>query len=537
MTEDEDGGDGGGGGNSSGAAGPASGPTPGGGGGGGHGSWRSGTFRLGGRGYDLWRFDEGTVLALPILVFAFQCHIQVISIFAELRDEPGEGGADAHARGEGAGVGTGIAGHAHAHLDYQQGVSPSSSTSSLSMLLSPSPSLASTSSRVVVDGGGGGGASGRAGAGAGVGGGHMQADGSDGGSRHVRGRKVRATSCRRATMERVVAIAILMCLVGYILVGEFAYLTHPDVQSNMLNSYGMSDPWILAASASMGLSAVGSYPINHFSSRAALDDMLSAALGWRAAAPGMAPARRHVSQTMVFLALTTAVSLQVTDLGVVFQLVGSTAGVLVIFLVPALLLLQPAPPPPGSSAGSGAGAGDGSHGGALRGSSSNTRGDGDGDDGAGGGEDDDVVGVVGPRVRRHWTEGGGSFGGYDELGALGGDGGTGVAAFRDMSHDDMRAALLPEGCRDGDDGPGNRGDVEGGEGGEMVSRRRVSGGGGGGGGSVADAVRGYALLLLGVLISTSNIYLLFFADTAVGHTPNQFPGTNSTEQHTPPARP
>ena len=33
-----------------------------------------------------WVLDKGTILALPVLVFAFQCHVQVVSIFAELRD-------------------------------------------------------------------------------------------------------------------------------------------------------------------------------------------------------------------------------------------------------------------------------------------------------------------------------------------------------------------------------------------------------------------------------------------------------------------
>ena len=37
-----------------------------------------------------WVFDTGTVLALPVFVFAFQCHAQVVSIFAELRDEEGD---------------------------------------------------------------------------------------------------------------------------------------------------------------------------------------------------------------------------------------------------------------------------------------------------------------------------------------------------------------------------------------------------------------------------------------------------------------
>ena len=51
------------------------------GGGGGGADWKSGTFTLGGRVFDLWRFDEGTVLALPILVFAFQCHIQAVTAY------------------------------------------------------------------------------------------------------------------------------------------------------------------------------------------------------------------------------------------------------------------------------------------------------------------------------------------------------------------------------------------------------------------------------------------------------------------------
>ena len=54
-----------------------------------------------GGGADLWRFDERSVLALPILVFAFQCHIQVLSIYAELREERArDPGARAEESGE-----------------------------------------------------------------------------------------------------------------------------------------------------------------------------------------------------------------------------------------------------------------------------------------------------------------------------------------------------------------------------------------------------------------------------------------------------
>ena len=183
---------------------------------------------------DLWRFDERSVLALPILVFAFQCHIQVLSIYAELREERRAPGARAEESGK---------------------------------------------------------------------------DAED------------AKAARRRTMGRVATAATTMCLVGYLAVGACAYLSHPDIDSNMLKSYGASDPYMLVATVCMALSAIGSYPMNQFSARAALDDVLAASCGWTPAAPGTAPAARHVSQTLAFVLATTATALAVEDLGKVFQLV------------------------------------------------------------------------------------------------------------------------------------------------------------------------------------------------------------------------
>ena len=266
---------------------------------------------------------------------------------------------------------------------------------------------------------------------------------------------------RRRTMERVLTASTLACLAGYLLVGEFAYLSRPAVESNMLKSYDPSDPAMLGAVAAMGVSAVVSYPINHFSARAALDDLLAAAFGWVPAAPGMAPARRHVTQTVAFLALTAATASAVEDLGVVFQLVGSTAGVLVICVVPAALLLRPSPTPtPTDVTAFGL----------------------EWDD-----EDGDVVGVGSGtiaattrprRARRHWTEGGGSIGGYDELGSGG----------------DLRAALLPPDDRD-PELDADRSAIVG-------TKRR---------GRAGDVEKAMGLILLGALICGSNVYVTFFA--------------------------
>jgi hypothetical protein len=86
-------------------------------------------------------------------------------------------------------------------------------------------------------------------------------------------------------MERVSFVSVLFVLVGYLLVGEFAYVANPHVPSdmsdkfnkfnkfNMLTAYSTHDGTTLAATALAGVSALVTYPVSHFVSRAALDDL------------------------------------------------------------------------------------------------------------------------------------------------------------------------------------------------------------------------------------------------------------------------
>ena len=139
-------------------------------------------------------------------------------------------------------------------------------------------------------------------------------------------------------------------LVGYLLVGEFAYVAHPHAPSdkfnkfnkfNMLTAYSTHDGTMLAATALAGVSALVTYPVSHFVSRAALDDVYVAMAGKERAFPGRAPLKRHVGQTVVFVGMTTATALLVRDLGVVFRVLGSIGGSLVVFILPGILLLSP----------------------------------------------------------------------------------------------------------------------------------------------------------------------------------------------------
>ena len=148
------------------------------------------------------------------------------------------------------------------------------------------------------------------------------------------------------------------------------------------------------------------YPVSHFVSRAALDDVYVAMAGKEPAFPGRAPLKRHMGQTVVFVALTTATALLVRDLGVVFRVFGSIGGSLVVFIMPGILLLQPKYHAVGIDVDGSVGDGDGDTQGADFGVGRVPTGE-TGDEEAAHGH---------RRVRsRHWTEMGDSIGGYDEL--------------------------------------------------------------------------------------------------------------------------
>ena len=201
------------------------------------------------------RMDVDSISAVPIIVFAFQCHIQVLAIFSELSagspNEPGIG----------------------------EDVEP------------------------------------------------------------IAGRDIERKRLRR--MYQVVALAVGFCFVGYLLVAEFAYTSHPDVTSNVLDSYDKSDKAMLLATALMGCSAVASFPVNHHAARAALDDLLASVFGWTECAPGQALVMRHATQTIAFVLGTSMLAFSLGDLGKVFELIGATCGSLVMFVIPALILLHP----------------------------------------------------------------------------------------------------------------------------------------------------------------------------------------------------
>mmetsp|Transcript_41652 Transcript_41652/g.98758 ORF Transcript_41652/g.98758 Transcript_41652/m.98758 type:complete len:480 (+) Transcript_41652:201-1640(+) len=232
---------------------------------------------------ELIRISSDSIHALPMMVFAFQCHTTVVQIFTELEDQPSLGRWSALRKGGG--------GAAAAEADdagEAGAASPAPGTSDLRAPLIPS---------------------------------------ARGSRRKLRG------------MYSVITMAVIECLLGYSLVGVFGYLSHPtSVESNVLNSMPANSPPLQVARLLMGVNGIVSYPVNLFPCRQAVEHLMASLCGFPPAVE--ATRLRHATTTILLFAASLAAALLVTDLGSVFQAVGGTAGAVMIFILPGLIWMQ-----------------------------------------------------------------------------------------------------------------------------------------------------------------------------------------------------
>mmetsp|Transcript_9059 Transcript_9059/g.22788 ORF Transcript_9059/g.22788 Transcript_9059/m.22788 type:complete len:480 (+) Transcript_9059:254-1693(+) len=223
----------------------------------------------------MFAFSGQSILALPMMAFAFQCHVTVVQIFVELEQRPSFARCSVDSSKEG-----------------EQGDEHEP--------LIPGPTGAELASPA-----------------------------------RIRG------------MKNIVAVSMLACLTGYTLVGISGYAAYPkNVASNVLNSFGDDDALLQVARLLMGLNGIVSYPVNLFPCRQALDHLLVSALGWMP--DPRASSARHLALTGLLFAGSLGLALLVTDLGVVFQLVGGTAGAAIMFIVPGVVAVQMERQLPGS---------------------------------------------------------------------------------------------------------------------------------------------------------------------------------------------
>jgi len=152
-------------------------------------------------------------------------------------------------------------------------------------------------------------------------------------------------SSREKVMYTICGMALLICLLAYALVGIFGYFIDPTTkETNILNIFSHHDALIQGARVAMCIVAIVSYPVNHYSARSAIDDLITSAMNWPKSPPTGAPTPRHVALTLGFFMTTLVISLIVSNLGSVFELIGSTVGSLVVLVLPAMMLWPGAVP-------------------------------------------------------------------------------------------------------------------------------------------------------------------------------------------------
>ncbi|KAJ1918990.1 hypothetical protein H4219_002248 [Mycoemilia scoparia] len=128
-------------------------------------------------------------------------------------------------------------------------------------------------------------------------------------------------------------VAASSMLVIYSSFGLAGYLSFGSiVQTNILNNFAIDDPWANFSRILMAISILLTYPMQFYPLRELVTKKLHLRLGQSV----FQSAKIH-SMSVVFFAVTLAISLSVNDLGLVYQLVGTCSATLLSFLLPSTI--------------------------------------------------------------------------------------------------------------------------------------------------------------------------------------------------------
>jgi hypothetical protein len=275
-----------------------------------------------GRGHPAGGF--GMFAAVPIIVFAYQCHVQAVPIFRELTAEPRLWPLpSAHAsqmwQFHPFGYQSDDPDSRVLLPPQQESSTGDSQMQSLSQhVSSPPPPLSRVNAAAIQDNASHSGSSSEAG--------------------HAAHLDRVYSPCKVAGMAQVLAAASLECTILYLVTGAAGYhMFAESALANVLNNFPPSDNLIQLMQGCVGFAVTLHYPINLHAARSAVYDLFCEFLGLPLVAE---PPYHHIAATAVFLWVGTAVTAcLVSNLGTVFQIIGGVAGSVVIFVLPGALLI------------------------------------------------------------------------------------------------------------------------------------------------------------------------------------------------------
>lgn len=118
------------------------------------------------------------------------------------------------------------------------------------------------------------------------------------------------------TLALLISLALALC--GYVAFGDL-------IQANILESFPPADDYINFAKLILSVGMIITYPMAFFPCRDSLNKMLTA---------GVPSTRQHVLVTLATFFCTVGIALLVTDLGVVYELVGGVCSVMLAYFIP-----------------------------------------------------------------------------------------------------------------------------------------------------------------------------------------------------------
>jgi hypothetical protein len=143
---------------------------------------------------------------------------------------------------------------------------------------------------------------------------------------------------REGLMRESIFIAMTIIASFYVVVGAFGYFQFgEDVKSNVLVSYGQNDNFVNVARLCIACLVSTSYPVLQFVGRSMIHDITSP----MEKKGSVMPLWKHIGLTLLWVGGTVILSITLDDLGVVVDFIGSTAGVLAMFICPGFLLMVP----------------------------------------------------------------------------------------------------------------------------------------------------------------------------------------------------
>ena len=140
---------------------------------------------------------------------------------------------------------------------------------------------------------------------------------------------------RRRNIERIdlaIVVAMIACLIIYVLTGLFGYYTFGSaIDADFLNSYE-TDAVVTTARLAFVVVCIFSYPLLSFNARLTIRSLFF----------GGKPLRStpFLIVTTAFFAFTMAAAITIPGITVVFQFVGSTSVVLLMFVFPGIIYLK-----------------------------------------------------------------------------------------------------------------------------------------------------------------------------------------------------